>query len=152
MSPLKPEPGTYALVLSSSSQKIICIGKFGKLKIQKGYYIYVGSALGPGGLKARIKYHNRLSTKPHWHIDYLKPFVEIKEVWYSYDTHRNEHNWSTIFITLPDAFIPLKGFGSSDYKCRTHLFYFNKKPSLKKFYCFLRKIFPNHKPIKSINN
>lgn len=152
MSPLKPKPGTYALVLSSLSRKIIYIGKLGKLNLQKGYYVYIGSALGPGGLIARIKYHNRLSTKPHWHIDYLKPFVKIEEIWGSYDTHHYEHDWANTFIKFSEAFVPLNGFGSSDCKCRTHLFCFNKKPSLKKFYCFLRKTFPNHKPIKSINN
>ena len=56
---MRPDPGTYALIISSSSKEIINVGKLGKLKLQKWYYVYVGSALGPGGLKTRIKYHNR---------------------------------------------------------------------------------------------
>jgi len=147
---LRPDPGTYALIISSSSKEIINVGKLGKLKLQKGYYVYVGSALDPGGLKARIKYHNRLSTKPHWHIDYLKPFVKITEVWYSDDIHSNEHNWANIFINYSDAFIPLNRFGASDCKCKSHLFYLYKKPSLKKFNDLLIKIFQKHKNTKSI--
>ena len=150
MFPLNSKPGTYALILLSSSNKIISVGKLGKLKLQKGNYVYIGSALSPGGLRARIKYHNRLSTKPHWHIDYLKPFVEIKEIWYSYDTHRNEHNWANNFIKFSDALVPLNGFGASDCKCKSHLFYFNKKLSLKRFRLHLYKSYSNHKPIHSL--
>ena len=150
MSPLNPEPGTYALVLASPSREVINVGKLGKLKLQKGYYGYIGSAFGPGGLKARINYHNRLSVKPHWHIDYIKPFVEIMDVWYSYDVHSYEHNWTNIFLKFLDVSIPLNGFGSSDCKCKTHLFYLNKKPSLKRFRIRLYKSYSYHKPLHSL--
>ena len=148
---MNTEPGTYALILLSSSNEIISVGKLVNLKLQGGYYVYVGSALGAGGLKARIKYHTRLSTKPHWHIDYLKPFVEIKRIWYSYDTHRNEHNWASVLIEFPESTVSLDGFGASDCKCKSHLFYFIKKPSLMRFHSFLIETFPDHKPIQSIN-
>ncbi len=35
----------------------IQIGKLGQFKFKKGYYAYVGSAFGPGGLNSRIKHH-----------------------------------------------------------------------------------------------
>ena len=70
-------PGTYALILVSSSDRWIEIGKLGKFLIQPGYYVYAGSAFGPGGLKARIAHHMRISQRPHWHIDYLYGIVMI---------------------------------------------------------------------------
>jgi Uri superfamily endonuclease len=41
--------GTYALILASSSDRLIQIGKLGRLLIQPGYYVYAGSAFGPPG-------------------------------------------------------------------------------------------------------
>jgi Uri superfamily endonuclease len=66
-------PGTYALVLSSSSDRRIRIGKFGLLHIRPGFYIYVGSAFGPGGLGARIAHHRKIHAKFSDH-DYI--FIE----------------------------------------------------------------------------
>jgi hypothetical protein len=39
--------GTYALILVSSSDRLIQIGKLGQLLLQPGYYVYAGSAFGP---------------------------------------------------------------------------------------------------------
>ena len=43
-------PGTYALVLRFSSGLEIVVGRLGVLAVQPGFYVYVGSALGPGRL------------------------------------------------------------------------------------------------------
>ena len=52
-------PGTYALILRASTAQTIQIGRLGDLVMQPGYYIYVGSAFGPGGLAARVGRHLR---------------------------------------------------------------------------------------------
>ena len=70
---LQQKFGTYALILRSSSQQTITVGKLGKIKMRKGYYIYVGSAFGPGGVRARVKRHCHIRKPPHWHIDYIRP-------------------------------------------------------------------------------
>ena len=41
-------------------------------EIRKGYYVYVGSAMGSGGVAARLKHHSKISKKLHWHLEYLQ--------------------------------------------------------------------------------
>jgi Uri superfamily endonuclease len=45
---IEPKPGTYALILSCTSNARIKIGLLGAMQLQRGYYVYLGSALGPG--------------------------------------------------------------------------------------------------------
>ena len=70
---IEPKPGKYALVLSCANDARIQVGRIGKIHLQCGYYVYLGSALGPDGLRARIAHHQKLATRPHWHIDYGSP-------------------------------------------------------------------------------
>jgi Uri superfamily endonuclease len=32
------------------------------LQLQRGFYVYVGSALGPGGVRARVAHHQKSVT------------------------------------------------------------------------------------------
>jgi Uri superfamily endonuclease len=57
----EPRPGTYALLLSSAADGVIRVGRLGDLRLQPGFYVYVGSALGPGGVRARLAHHMRLA-------------------------------------------------------------------------------------------
>ena len=41
---MKPEPGTYALILQSYKNAKVQIGRRGRLSIKPGFYICVGSA------------------------------------------------------------------------------------------------------------
>jgi len=123
-------PGTYALILLSAADQLIEIGKLGPFSIPRGFYVYVGSARGPGGLKARIAHHERISQRPHWHMDYLRPALQLKEVWYTYDAKQHEHQWANALGCLKSASITIVGFGSSDCSCKSHLFSFTAKPSL----------------------
>ena len=41
------KPGSYALILSTSTEAVIRVGRLGNLQLQPGFYVYVGSALGP---------------------------------------------------------------------------------------------------------
>jgi Uri superfamily endonuclease len=126
-------PGTYALILVSSSDHLIEIGKLGRLLLQPGYYVYTGSAFGPGGIKARIAHHARISQRPHWHIDYLRSVLLLDAVWYSYDSERHEHRWADTFSRLKGATLPINGFGASDCSCKSHLLLFSTKPSVRRF-------------------
>ncbi len=65
------EPGIYFLLIKLAISKEIVIGKLGSMQFRKGYYIYVGSAMGNGGLRARVGRHLSGQKKMHWHIDYL---------------------------------------------------------------------------------
>jgi Uri superfamily endonuclease len=58
-------PGTYALLLSSASRATIAVGRLGDLLLQPGFYVYVGGALGSGGVRARSARHMRSAERPH---------------------------------------------------------------------------------------
>ena len=45
---IEAQPGTYALVLSARAGGRVRIARLGGLRVQHGFYVYVGSALGPG--------------------------------------------------------------------------------------------------------
>lgn len=131
-SSMHPAPGTYAIVYHSESGEAVPIGRWGELILCPGYYTYVGSAFGPGGVRARVMRHCRKEKRLHWHIDYLSQHVEPSVVWYSYDTMRTEHLWASALAGLPDA-RPINGFGCSDCQCKAHLFHTSNAPSLNTF-------------------
>ncbi len=120
--------GTYIIVLYMDRSKQLQIGKLGRLKFKKGYYAYVGSAFGTGGLKARIKHHIAPKKRYHWHIDYLNP--NVRKVWVSDDGERLEHTWAKALGGMASDAIP--GFGCSDCSCESHLFYFSSLTLLQK--------------------
>ena len=122
-------PGTYALFFKSKQKNRISVGKLGSLNLQPGYYIYIGSAFGPGGLKSRVGHHNKISSRHHWHIDYLGEYLSPAEVWYTYDTIHREHQWSQALAHARGVSTPLSGFGSSDCRCKSHLYFFSARPS-----------------------
>jgi Uri superfamily endonuclease len=126
---MQAQPGTYALVMACSSGPKVEVGKLGSLGLQSGFYVYVGSAFGPGGLKARIAHHMKISERPHWHIDYLRSAVDITEVWFTYDQGHREHQWAGAMAGFSGATIPVTGFGASDCRCKSHLYFFNSRPS-----------------------
>ncbi len=137
-------PGTYALILTSVSDRWIEIGKLGKCSIRPGYYVYTGSAFGPGGIKARIAHHVRIAQRPHWHIDYLRSILLLREVWYSYHSEQHEHRWADTFRRLKGASLPIAGFGASDCSCKSHLLLFSTLPSVRRFRDRLRSNLNGH--------
>ncbi|NNL76896.1 MAG: GIY-YIG nuclease family protein [Desulfobacterales bacterium] len=140
-------PGTYALVLPAVSNRSIVIGKLGTLEIKPGFYLYVGSAFGPGGLRARITHHRKNSSRPHWHMDYLSVYLHPNEVWYSYDREPREHQWVKVLAGTKGASIPLGGFGSSDCGCTSHLYFFDHRPCAKSFRRKIHANVDNHEKI-----
>jgi len=140
-------PGTYALIFSASRARQLQIGKLGRLLVKPGFYIYVGSAFGPGGLKARLAHHRKPSRRPHWHVDYLTPFVHLIECWHTCGPVRREHQWAEILSTTAGTSTPLSGFGSSDCRCRSHLFYSASKPNLTLFRRSARPLIRYHAAI-----
>jgi len=74
-------PGTYALILHSTHSRALPIGRLGEMQVEPGYYIYVGSAFGPGGLRGRLMHHLRPPIAPHWHVDYLRRVAEVVDIW-----------------------------------------------------------------------
>jgi len=145
---MKPLAGTYALVFSSTEAAPIAIGKHGTLRLQRGYYVYVGSALGPGGLHARMAHHLEPTGHPHWHVDYLRTHTKPQEVWFCYGRILWEHRWAYCLGLQRGASVPLAGFGSSDCMCESHLFFFGSRPSRAAFGRSLRTSDRRHPPVQ----
>jgi Uri superfamily endonuclease len=130
---IQPSPGTYALLLSSKTDALIRVGRLGDLRLQPGYYVYIGSALGPGGVRGRLAHHIRPAERPHWHIDYLRTKTTLEAVWFCYNRKPREHAWAKRFAAMPGASVPMVGFGASDCGCESHLFYFKHCPAKENF-------------------
>lgn len=126
-------PGTYALLLRASTTQTIRIGRLGDLVLQPGYYIYVGSAFGPGGLAARVGRHLRQDKILRWHIDYLRAVCDVEEVWWTCDPVRRECEWASRLREVAGAKVPMRGFGSSDCGCEAHLMWIETKFNLEQY-------------------
>lgn len=125
--------GTYVLCLRASTEGQVTVGRLGRCRMPAGSYLYVGSAFGPGGLRARVGRHVRRTGRRHWHIDYLRPLLAVREVWYASDDGRWECEWAAGLRALPGAEIPVRGFGASDCGCPTHLVRFATPPEVETF-------------------
>ncbi|HHY57337.1 MAG TPA: GIY-YIG nuclease family protein [Chloroflexi bacterium] len=131
---LPAAPGSYLLILYAERSAEITIGRLGSVQVIPGWYLYTGSALGPGGLRGRVRHHLRPVTRPHWHIDYLRQACTVTEVWYMLDARRWEHLWSTMLSQFAS---PIPGFGASDCRCVAHAFYLAHPPTSEAIGTFL---------------
>lgn len=129
---MRREGGTYALILHGAMPGTVSVGRWGRLDLVPGYYVYVGSAFGPGGVLARVSRHLRKAKPKRWHIDYLSGLTRVESVWYSHDPVRLEHRWAEALGNLP-GMIGIPGLGCSDCDCRAHLFASAWEPDLAAF-------------------
>lgn len=126
-------PGTYVLLLRLSQPSTITTGRLGHFRFSPGWYTYVGSARGPGGLAARLSRHLRVPKSLHWHLDYLRAEARPVEVWYAVGPDRCECAWAQALVRLGGAALPVPGFGASDCRCSAHLIHFDTRPRLTAF-------------------
>lgn len=121
--------GTYVLVFQSDAGARIRVGRLGDMMLRPGFYLYVGSAFGPGGLRSRVGRHATRHKPLRWHIDYLRRHALLRAVVFSVDPERHEDAWSGQIQAWPETSIPMTGFGASDSPAETHLFYLEARPS-----------------------
>lgn len=107
--------GSYVLLMRLGESRDIETGRLGGVHFIKGYYAYAGSAVR--GIKARVGRHLREDKKRHWHIDYLLERAEIIGIFVG------DKPECSIAGHLESRFDLIKGFGSSDCRCRSHLFF-----------------------------
>ncbi|HEB59535.1 MAG TPA: GIY-YIG nuclease family protein [Gammaproteobacteria bacterium] len=147
--------GTYLLHLRITTAVTCHIGALGVWQLAPGDYAYVGSAFGPGGVRARVSHHLASYARPRWHLDYLRDVATISAVWYSCDPRRREALWSRLLAGWPGVTQPVPGFGASDCKAgsvvQSHLFWFDPPPSLAAFYGVVQKRAPRHAAIVAID-
>ena len=108
----------------------IRVGELGEVSFKEGNYTYIGSA--KGCLERRLLRHLRKEKKIFWHIDYLleNQKVKILQIW-TIDK-KVECQTAEVFYQDPTTKIIKKGFGSSDCKCLTHLFFIKDKKKTEK--------------------
>ncbi len=117
MNDIPSKPGSYALLLILKEPVCLAVGRLGEFVFPAGDYLYLGSAHGPGGLRARLCHHARVAACPHWHLDWLRPHAVLAGCWYSTDGSSLECTWSQSLLHLPGATIPARGFGAADCRC-----------------------------------
>jgi Uri superfamily endonuclease len=110
--------GAYALLIRLDAPVSFARGG-GTVVIAPGWYVYAGSANGPGGIRARLRHHLRGQKRPHWHVDHLTnaaAWVEALAL---------PGGSECAIVARLDAAgltLPLAGFGSSDCRaCIAHL-------------------------------
>lgn len=132
---LPEEKGTYILIARVSEMRHLRIGSLGKFDIIPGFYAYVGSAFGSGGLRARIGHHLESTAEPRWHIDYLLRVATPVEVWFTTADRKLERHWADLLESASNFRVPIPRSGSSDYhRSRTsHLYYSKRRPSFRWF-------------------
>ena len=124
--------GTYTLLLKLNSPTRLQIGRLGCFDFPAGYYGYIGSAYGPGGLRARLRHHLQPALKPHWHIDFFRLTASVFEVGFRLGTPSMECEWSRQVAGLNQTTIPVPGIGASDCRqgCAAHLYHLGMEPDL----------------------
>lgn len=119
MQPPVPQGGIYQLYLRLGEPIRIQVGRLGTFDFLAGCYVYTGSALN--GLEQRIARHRRREKRLHWHIDYLLAHAELERVLVFPTRERLECELNRRTMTDAGGQVIVRGFGSSDCRCRTHL-------------------------------
>ena len=123
--------GLYALQLRVLVRQRVVVGALGEVTLEPGDYVYVGSAYGPGGLRARVGRHLRGGAHRHWHIDYLRGVATVTAVRPWPGAARSEEcALADAFASLPGAMRLVPHFGSSDCGCAGHLVHTARWPRL----------------------
>ncbi len=129
-------PGVYILVFHLAKATNIAFDRKGtRHTFPPGWYLYVGSACGVGGLNRRLARHQRRiadDKKMHWNVDYFREHALLCELWYcETDDCRFEHHWAQTVADLKGATVPVQKFGASDCKahCPSHFFHLPTRPS-----------------------
>ena len=120
--------GTYMLAVRVATQQHLEVGKLGATSFKPGVYVYVGSALGPGGLRARLSRYMAGTGSQHWHIDYLLSAADVLGAVVRGDGQRHECQWADWLRSRETECV--RRFGSSDCRCKGHLFYLGASSSL----------------------
>jgi len=122
--------GIYILVVSVSKDINVKVGTLGNVNFEKGMYAYVGSA--QNNLEKRIERHLRKTKQKFWHIDYILDYdnVKVLKVFYK---HAGKSEECKVANKIGERCVPTKGFGSSDCKCKSHLFKLKNYQFLREF-------------------
>ena len=112
--------GAYVLVLDLPAPVRLDIATLPEAALRPGRYLYVGSARGPGGIRARVRRHMRAAKSRHWHIDRLTEVAGVDGA-IAFPGGR-ECDIVRALLAEHGVTTPVEGFGSSDCRvCDSHL-------------------------------
>lgn len=112
------EPGSYILLVALGKPAMLHAGSLPERNYPIGWYAYVGSALN--GLAPRLNRYLNPDRKRHWHIDYLLDMGTVRGAFVLKSTEKLE---CSIAAELAARLEKVSGFGCSDCRCSSHLFY-----------------------------
>jgi Uri superfamily endonuclease len=112
--------GGYILFLELEKPKTLKIGRLGQYEFPAGLYAYAGSGLG--GVEARADRHLSEKKTKKWHIDYLSAEAHALDYIAFESKRRIECDLAKSMEKLGGKHL-VKGFGSSDCGCKSHLIY-----------------------------
>jgi sugar fermentation stimulation protein A len=118
------DSGCYIIILRLKNDSRILIGRLGEVRFKRGYYLYVGSARS--NLSQRIERHKRLIKRHHWNIDELRSAAEFHAALPIRASENLECEISGALSRI--AVWNVKGFGSSDCDCESHLLWMAEDP------------------------
>lgn len=125
---LPASAGSYVLVMQAAGVVSPLIGRLGRRALAAGWYLYVGSARGPGGIAARCGRHLRNNKGLRWHVDYLLAVLKLREIWYRCHPGTLEHDWARALLARPGFQNAWPHFGATDCRCASHLLYAAQRP------------------------
>jgi Uri superfamily endonuclease len=138
--------GIYCLVLHLPNDIDAEVGALGTISLEKGWWVYVGSARGTGStsLEHRLRRHFSRKKRIHWHIDYLlESSPSIDCAIYASSEEPLECELAQTLVQTKDYEWGHRRFGASDCtnSCGSHLLRFAKSVSPKSsIYISLRKL------------
>ncbi len=106
--------GSYALLVEVNEELR------GRWHLGPGYYLYIGSARGSGGLVSRISRHFSTNKKLRWHIDYVLAEGATPLIAFLFPNLTEDELYELVSTSLEPA---IEGFGCTDKPSHlTHLF------------------------------
>ena len=114
--------GAYALLIHTGRDVIFRRSGL-EHTFAPGWYVYAGSAYGPGGIRARLRRHFRKDKAVHWHIDDLTLAADAMD---AVVVEGGSECGIVSALSRSPVFRPtVGGFGSSDCRvCAAHLLQF----------------------------
>lgn len=135
--------GSYFLVIWLGEDSRIKTKKK-TFELKRGYYVYVGSAMN--SIEKRVERHFRQEKKSHWHIDFLLKDSELLSAYLIPCEKRLEEKLSNELSKFGKA---VKGFGASDLKIGSNLYYFGRKEPNEALRDILKKLNLTWKMVKN---
>ncbi|MEM3647735.1 MAG: GIY-YIG nuclease family protein [Thermoproteota archaeon] len=106
--------GSYILIILVGRNVWFKPGSLPRVRLPPGCYIYVGSAMGPGGFEKRVLRHLRKNKRTRWHIDYLTRLRSVKVASVIYTPFPHGESRLTRVLSSSGFVKVVKGFGATD--------------------------------------